>query len=113
MQAQTASLLRRAKQAGVLAAVALRVLFHLALGSAEDANLKCLLVRDEAAIVAAATHDCRRGGCRHRCRKRRGPCTVVVLSLTGGDVAAVNGRVSVAGVGVKVARDLGADCCRQ
>lgn len=65
MQAQTTSFLRCAKQAGVLAAVALRVLFHLALGSAEDADLECLLVGDEAAIVATATHDCRRGGCRN------------------------------------------------
>jgi hypothetical protein len=104
LQSQTASFLRGAEQAGVLAAVALWVLFHLALGPAEDADLKGLLVRDEAAIVATATHDCRRGCCRHGRRERRRPGTVVV----GGAVVVVrtDGGVGVAGVGVEVASDL-------
>lgn len=66
LQAKTASFLWGAKQAGVLAAITLWVLLHLTLGPAEDADLEGLLVGDEAAIVATATHDCRRSGSRHR-----------------------------------------------
>ena len=108
MQAETASFLWRAEEAGILAAVALRVLFHLALGPAEDADLERLLIRDEAAIVAATTHNRRRSGGRHRSGKRRRSGTVVILGLAGGDVAAVDGRVGVAGVGVQITADLGA-----
>ena len=113
MQPETAAFLWGAKQAGVLAAVALRVLLHLALGSAEDADLEGLLVGDEAAIVATATHDCRRGGCRHRRRERRRACAVIVLGLAGRDVVAVDGGVGVAAVGVQVTRDLGIGRSRQ
>lgn len=114
LQAKTPAFLWGAKQAGVLAAVALRVLFHLALGATEDADLEGLLVGDEAAIVATATHDCRRSSSRHRGRKRRGPGTVVVLGLAGRDVSAVDGRVGITAVGVKIARDLSVNdaCCQ-
>jgi hypothetical protein len=85
LQAKTASFLWGAKQAGVLASVALRVLLHLALGATEDADLEGLLVWDEAAVIATTTHDCRRCGCRHWGRERRRPSTIVV----GGAVVVV------------------------
>ena len=107
LQAETASFLWRAEETGILAAVALRVLLHLALGPAEDADLERLLIRDEAAIVAATTHNRRRSGGRHRSGKRRRSGTVVILGLAGGDVAAVDGRVGVAAVRVQIARELG------
>ena len=113
LQTQPASFLRGAEQAGVLAAVALGVLLHAPLGASEDADLESLLFRDQAAIVAAAAHDCRRCGCRHGRRERRRTSAVVVPRLAGRDVAAVNGGVGVAGVGVQIARDLGGGCCRQ
>jgi hypothetical protein len=75
--------------------------------------LERLLVGDQAAIVAAAAHNCR---CRrrwHRRRERRRASAVVVPRLAGRDVPAVDGGVGVAAVGVQVARDLGGGCCRQ
>ena len=104
MQAQTASFLRGAKQAGILASVAFWVLRHAAFSAAKDADLKCLLLWDQTAIVATATHDCRRGGCRHGSGKRRRPGTIVV----GGAVVVVraDGRIGIAAVGVQIARDL-------
>jgi hypothetical protein len=103
-----------AEQAGILAAVALWVLFHLPLSAAEDADLERLLVGNEAAVVATATHDCRRSGCRNGRRERRRPGTVIVLGLAGGDVTTVDGRVGVAAVGVQVARYLSVNdaCCQ-
>jgi len=106
LQPEATAFLRCAKQPRVLAAVALGVLLHAALGSTEDADLEGLLLRDQAAIIAAAAHDCRCSGCRHRRRERRRASAVIVLGLAGRDVAAVDGRVGVAAVGVQVARDL-------
>jgi hypothetical protein len=71
------------------------------------------LLRDQAAIIAAAAHDCRCCGCRHGRRERRRASAVVVPRLAGGDVVAVNCRVGVAGVRVQITADLGAGCCRQ
>jgi hypothetical protein len=113
LQAEATLFLRCAQKPCVLAAVALRVLLHAALGPAEDADLESLLLRDQAAIIAAAAHDCRSRRCRHRRRERRRASAVVVPRLAGGDVAAVDGRIGVAGVGVQVARDLGVGGCRQ
>ncbi len=113
LQAQPASLLWCAEQAGILAAVALWVLRHATFSAAKDADLECLLLRDQAAIIAAAAHDCRCCGCRHGRRERRRASAVVVPRLAGGDVVAVNCRVGVAGVRVQITADLGAGCCRQ
>ena len=113
LQPKATSFLRQSQQSCLFDPAALRVLHHLALGAPEDADLESLLHRDQAAIVAAATHDCRRGGCRHWGRERRGACAVIVLRLAGGDVVAVDGRVGVAGVGVQIARDLGVGRCCQ
>ncbi len=113
LQPKPASFLRCSEQPCILAAVALGVLLHAALGPAEDADLKRLLLRDQAAIVATAAHDCRCCGCRHGRRERRGASAVVVPRLAGRDVAAVDGRIGVAGVGVQVTADLGGGDCRQ
>ena len=78
LQAKATAFLRCAEKAGILAAVALGVLRHAALGPAEDADLEGLLLRNETAVVSATTHDCRRGGCRYRRRERRRPRTIVV-----------------------------------
>ncbi len=98
LQTQPASLLWCAEQAGILAAVALLILLHAALGASEDADLESLLLRDQAAIVAAAAHDCRCCGCRHGRTERRRASAVVV----GGAVVVVgaDGGVGVAAVGV-------------
>ena len=111
LQPEATAFLRCAEQAGILAAVALGVLLHAALGPAEDADLKSLLLWDQAAIVAAAAHDCRRCRCRHgRAEWSRASAVIV-----GGAVVVVgaDGRVGVAAVGVQVAADLGRGCCRQ
>ncbi len=46
LQPEATAFLRCAEQAGILAAVALGVLLHAALGPAEDADLKSLLLWD-------------------------------------------------------------------
>ncbi len=48
LQAQPASLLWCAEQAGILAAVALWVLRHATFSAAKDADLECLLLWDKA-----------------------------------------------------------------
>ena len=62
LQAETTSFLWRAEETGIFAAVAFRVLFHLALGPAEDADLKRLLIWDETTVIATTAHDRRRSG---------------------------------------------------
>ena len=57
LQAQTTLLLRGSKQAGVFAAIALRVLLHSPLGAAKYADLKRILRRDKAAVIATTAHD--------------------------------------------------------
>ena len=66
LQPEATAFLRGAEQPCILAAVALWVLLHAALSATEYADLKGALRRDETAIIAAAAHDCRRSGCRHR-----------------------------------------------
>lgn len=104
LQAETALFLWRPKQPRIFPASALQILFHAALGPAEDADLEGLLVGYQATVVSAATHDCRRGGSGDRRRKRCGPSTVVVSSAF--IVVRPNGRVIVAAVGVQVTADL-------
>ncbi len=106
LQAETPSFLRCAEKPCVLAAVALRVLLHGALGPAKDADLEGVLIGDETAVVAATTHDCRCSRRRHRCGKRCGPGTVVIGGVVRAGVIAVYGRVGVTGVGVQVTRNL-------
>jgi hypothetical protein len=106
LQPEAACLLRSAKQATVFPSVASRVLNHAALGATEDTDLVCALLWNEAAIVAATTHDCWCSSSRNGLREGRGASAVVVLSLAGRDVATVDGGVGVAAVGVKIARDL-------
>lgn len=107
LEAQPASVLGRSKKPRILAAVALGVLDHFTFGFAEDANLEGLLDWDQAGVIAATAHDCRRCSGRNRLAEWRRPGTIVVPRLGGGDVAAVDGGVGVAAVGVKIARDLG------
>lgn len=101
MQAEATSSLWSAKKSAVLASVAFRVLLHAAARNAEQRDLYARAGRDQAAIVATATHH---GGCdrRHdrrcRLRPRCRACAVVVDRL----VVAVEVAV-VADAGAEIA----------
>ena len=81
LKPQSTLFLWGAKQASVFTAIALRVLLHGPLGTAEDADLKSVLSRDQAAVIASATHDRWRCSSRNRGGERGRSSTIVVLRL--------------------------------
>ena len=102
-----------AEQPRVFAPVARCVLLHASCGSAENADLECLLRGDQATVIAATTHNCRRCGRRHRLAEWSRSRAVVVFGFIAGGVVAADRGIGVAAVGVKIARDLSVNgvCC--
>ena len=106
LQPKPALLLRCSEQPCVLAAVALLILLHAALGTAKDADLERLLLWNQAAIIATAAHNCRRSSRRHgRTERRRASAVVIRRAVV---VVGADGRVGVSAVGVQITADLGA-----